>query len=91
MPALATSLLLTQAASAQQSSLGLVAGTVRISQLQIALIGFGKIGGGTLTFRGRKHDITVGGLGFGGMGASKLTARGSVNGLKRPEHFVKAC
>ncbi|MFN6961332.1 MAG: hypothetical protein ACK4N6_03740 [Rhodocyclaceae bacterium] len=86
--AIATSVLLMHAASAQQPSLGPVTGTVRISQIQVAFIGSGQIGGGTLNFRGRKHDITVGGLGFGGVGASKLTARGSVYGLKRLEDFA---
>lgn len=45
---------------------------------QVAFIGSGQIGGGTLAFRGRSYDITVGGLGAGGIGASRMTATGGV-------------
>lgn len=77
-------------ASAQQSSLGPVTGSVRFRQLQVAFIGSGQVGGGTLTFRGRSYGITIGGLGFGGIGASRLTATGRVYGLTRLEDFTGA-
>ncbi|RXF69857.1 hypothetical protein [Hansschlegelia zhihuaiae] len=66
------------------------AAAVRIQQLQVALIGSGAIGGGTLRFRDRSYDITVGGLGIGGIGASRLLATGSVYGLTRVSDFAGA-
>jgi hypothetical protein len=66
------------------------AATVRIQQIQVALIGSGAIGGGTLRFRDRSYDITVGGLGIGGIGASRLLATGSVYGLTRASDFAGA-
>jgi len=77
-------------ATAQTQQLGPQTGSVRIEQIQVAFIGSGEIGGGTLNFRGRSYGITVGGLGFGGVGVSKLTARGRVYGLKRAEDFAGA-
>ncbi|PZU95214.1 MAG: hypothetical protein DI527_01490 [Chelatococcus sp.] len=77
-------------AAAQQSSLGPPTGSVRFRQIQIAFIGSGQIGGGTLTFRGKSYGITIGGLGFGGIGASRLTATGSVYGLNRRDDFAGA-
>ena len=87
---LGLALQLPQAASAQSSSLGPVTGTVRIDQLQVAFIGSGQMGGGTLTFRGRRYGITAGGLGIGGIGASRLRATGAVYGLKRLDDFPGA-
>lgn len=69
-------------AAAQQSSLGPVSATIKIEQVQVAFIGSGSAGGGTVTYRGRSYPITVGGLGVGGIGVSKLTASGSVYGLR---------
>jgi hypothetical protein len=83
-------MLLTQPAWSQASTLGPSTGTVSIRQVQVAFIGSGAIGGGTLTYRGRKYPITVGGLGIGGIGASRLDARGTVYGLKRLEDFSGA-
>jgi len=83
-------MLLAAPAAAQQRQLGPQTGSVRIEQLQVAFIGSGQVGGGTLNFRGRTYGITVGGLGFGGIGASKLTARGRVYGLKRVGDFAGA-
>lgn len=57
-------------------------GTVRIEQYQIAFIGSGNLGGGTLTYQGKTYDFTIGGLGIGGFGASKITANGAVYNLK---------
>jgi hypothetical protein len=65
-------------------------GSVKIEQLQVAFIGSGAIGGGTLNYGGKSYPITVGGLGVGGVGASQLSASGSVYGLERREDFAGA-
>lgn len=83
-------LMLAVPASAQQRNLGPATGKVRIEQIQVAFIGSGQVGGGTLSFRGRNHAITAGGLGIGGIGASKLTANGTVYGLTRLDDFPGA-
>lgn len=88
--ALATALLVTAPAVAQQSNLGPPTGSVSIQQVQVAFIGSGAIGGGTLSFRGKKYGITVGGLGVGGIGASRLTATGKVYGLNNRADFTGA-
>lgn len=77
-------------AGAQLRPAGPPSGTVTIRQLQIAFIGSGAIGGGTLRFNKRSYDITVGGLGIGGIGASRLTATGSVYGLSNVADFTGA-
>jgi hypothetical protein len=63
------------------------AGTVTIEQVQIAFIGSGNLGGGTLLFGGQKYDFTVGGLGVGGIGVSKMEAHGTVYNLRNPADF----
>jgi hypothetical protein len=65
-------------------------GTVEISQVQIAFIGSGNLGGGTLYFNGRSYSFTVGGLGIGGFGISKMTATGNVYNLTDPRFFSGA-
>lgn len=87
---LAASLLLAAPAVAQQRNLGPATGSVRIQQIQVAFIGSGQGGGGTLNFRGRSYGISVGGLGIGGIGASRLTATGTVYGLTRLGDFPGA-
>lgn len=62
-------------------------GTVYIEQVQIAFIGSGNLGGGTLTYEGRKHEFTIGGLGVGGIGLSKIEATGTVYNLFHVEDF----
>ena len=62
-------------------------GTVRIEQVQIAFIGSGNLGGGTLKFGGKSYNFTVGGLGIGGFGVSKMVATGNVYNLKDAAHF----
>lgn len=59
-------------------------GTVTIEQVQIAFVGSGNLGGGTLIFGDRKYDFTVGGLGVGGIGISKMEAHGTVYNLRSP-------
>jgi hypothetical protein len=50
----------------------------------------GSVGGGVLTFEGREHPFSMGGVGYGGIGASRLEATGEVYGLKRVEDFEGA-
>jgi hypothetical protein len=65
-------------------------GTVRIEQVQIAFIGSGNLGGGTLQFGGKSYDFTIGGLGIGGFGVSKITATGTVYNLDKLAYFTGA-
>ena len=59
-----------------------LSGTVNIEQVQVAFIGSGNVGGGTLHYRGKSYRFTVGGLGIGGFGFSKMEAYGEVYNLK---------
>lgn len=81
---LATAVLasLAGAAAAEEPS-----GTVKISQVQVAFIVSGALGGGTLTYGGQTHDFSIGGLGVGGLGASRMEAEGKVYNLSRLEDF----
>ena len=65
-------------------------GTVRIEQVQIAFIGSGNLGGGTLQFGGKSYDFSIGGLGIGGIGVSKITATGNVYNLDKLAYFPGA-
>jgi hypothetical protein len=65
-------------------------GTVRVEQVQIAFIGSGNLGGGTLQFGGKSYDFTIGGLGIGGIGVSKITATGTVYNLNKLAYFPGA-
>ena len=60
-------------------------GTIQIEQVQIAFIGSGNLGGGTLRLQNRDYPFTIGGLGVGGFGISKIEATGSVYNLKSPK------
>jgi hypothetical protein len=64
--------------------------TVTIEQVQIAFIGSGNLGGGTLFYGGQKYSFTVGGLGIGGFGISRMTATGTVYNLKNLNDFPGA-
>jgi hypothetical protein len=77
-------------ATAQEKPKGAPSASVTIQQLQVAFIGSGSFGGGTLTYGGRSYPISVGGLGVGGFGASRLTASGTVYGLKQKADFAGA-
>ncbi len=85
---LAACALLVTPALAQDKPQGAPAASVTIEQIQVAFIGSGAIGGGTLKFRGKSYPINVGGLGVGGIGASRLTATGAVYGLKNLADFA---
>jgi hypothetical protein len=65
-------------------------GTVEIEQVQVAFIGSGNVGGGTLHFQGKSYRFTVGGLGIGGFGVSKMQATGDVYNLKELRQFAGA-
>lgn len=62
-------------------------GTVTIEQVQIAFIGSGNLGGGTLIFNGQKYPFSIGGLGVGGIGLSKMEAYGAVYNLSNLADF----
>jgi hypothetical protein len=62
-------------------------GSVNIHQVQIAFIGSGTTGGGTLYFRGRAYPFKLGGLGIGGIGISTIDAVGTVYNLYRLADF----
>jgi hypothetical protein len=65
-------------------------GTLTIDQMQLAFIGSGNLGGGTLSYNGIDYPFTVGGLGIGGFGVSKITATGEVFNLTEPRFFPGA-
>jgi hypothetical protein len=66
------------------------AGTVDIEQTQIAFIGSGNLGGGTLYYGGKTYSFTVGGLGIGGFGISTMKASGTVYNLSDISQFPGA-
>ena len=67
-----------------------VTGTVEISQIQVAFLYSGNVGGGALIFNGKRYPFTIGGLGIGGIGASRIEATGEVYNLERLEDFPGA-
>jgi hypothetical protein len=56
---------LSAGAFAQSARPGYPSGSVSIHQVQVAFIGSGSAGGGTLYFRGRSYPFKLGGLGIG--------------------------
>jgi hypothetical protein len=75
------------AAAFAQSAPPRPSGSVNIHQVQVAFIGSGTTGGGTLYFRGRAYPFKLGGLGIGGIGISTIDAVGTVYNLYRLEDF----
>ncbi len=63
-------------------------GTVRVSQVQIAFLYSGNLGGGTLTYGGKNYSFDIGGLGIGGFGVSSIKATGEVYNLKKLSDFA---
>ena len=62
--------------------------TIELSEGQVAVgIGY-SWGGGTLTYKGKKHKVGVEGLSVGEVGVSRATARGEVFDLKKLEDFA---
>jgi hypothetical protein len=77
----------TNAEEAEKSSEGPADATIRLSGGSVAA-GVGvSWGGGTLTFKGEDHPISVNGLTVGSVGAARMTATGNVHNLKRLEDF----
>lgn len=70
-------------AEAQERPPGPPSASISIDQFQVAFIGSGAVGSGTLIYDGRSYPLRVGGLGVGGVGVSRLTATGLVYGLHR--------
>ena len=66
---------------------GKLSGTIEFHELQVAYIGSGTMGHGTLTFQGKTYPIEVGGLGIGGIGVSKIEAHGKVYDLEELDKF----
>ncbi|MER2602506.1 MAG: DUF1134 domain-containing protein [Candidatus Competibacter phosphatis] len=63
-------------------------GTVAIDETQFAFILGGSVGGGTLTFHGKKYPFKIGGLTAGvNVGISKMSAAGEVYDLKKISKF----
>jgi hypothetical protein len=80
-------LLFSAGALAQSAPPPRPSGSVSIHQVQIAFIGSGTAGGGTLYFHGRSYPFKLGGLGIGGIGISTIDAAGSVYNLHRLQDF----
>src|SRR5246127_320055 len=71
-------------AHAQSAPPSKPSGSVNIHQVQVAFIGSGAVGGGTLHYRGRSYPFKLGGL---GIGVSTLDATGTVYNLRRLQDF----
>ncbi len=74
-------------ALSQERPAGEPSGRISVRQTQVAFIGSGTLGGGTLTYQGRSYPMKLGGLGIGGIGASHLSASGQVYGLTQLSDF----
>lgn len=64
-----------------------ITGTIEFHELQVAYIGSGTMGHGTLYFQGESYPIKVAGLGIGGIGFSEIQAHGDVYGLENIDAF----
>lgn len=63
-------------------------GQVTIDETQFGFIIGGSVGGGELTFDGKKHSFQIGGLSLGAnVGVSRMSARGEVYELKDLSQF----
>ena len=62
--------------------------TIEMRQVQVAYIGSGSGGNGTLYYQGRAYPFSVGGLGVGGIGASTIEANGEVYKLPSLAQFA---
>ena len=80
-------LLLLSSTSAHAADL-VRSGTITIEQVQIAFIGSGNLGGGTLVVGGQKYSFSIGGLGIGGIGVSRMECTGTVYNLKNLNDFT---
>lgn len=63
-------------------------GQVTIDETQFGFIIGGSVGGGELTFGGKKHSFQIGGLSLGAnIGVSRMSARGEVYDMKDVSQF----
>ena len=62
-------------------------GTVDMNEVQVAYIGSGGGGNGTLFYHGGVYPFTIAGLGVGGIGASTISAEGEVYKLNNLASF----
>ncbi|SJZ37342.1 hypothetical protein SAMN02745126_00707 [Enhydrobacter aerosaccus] len=65
-------------------------GTVDMNEVQVAYIGSGGGGTGTLFYRGNTYTFQIAGLGVGGIGASTIDAKGEVYKLNNLSQFPGA-
>ena len=86
--AVSAALLVLSGASALAADDLVRSGTLTIEQVQIAFIGSGNLGGGTLIVGGQKYSFSIGGLGVGGIGVSRMEATGTVYNLKNINDFA---
>jgi hypothetical protein len=61
--------------------------TVDMDEVQVAYIGSGGGGTGTLNYQGQPYQFSIAGLGVGGFGASTINARGEVYKLQNLASF----
>jgi hypothetical protein len=61
--------------------------TVTFEKIEVSFIGSAKVGGGELTYKGKKYPFNLGGLGVGGIGVSKISGIGNVYKLKKLSDF----
>lgn len=85
---LSAALLLLSSVTAHAADDLVRSGTLTIEQVQIAFIGSGNLGGGTLIVGGQKYSFSIGGLGIGGIGVSRMEATGTVYNLKNINDFA---
>ena len=62
-------------------------GRIEMQEVQVAYVGSGSSGGGTLHYRGRRYPFSISGLGVGGIGASTIDAEGEVYNLRDVQAF----
>ncbi len=60
---------------------------IEMQEVQVAYIGSGSSGGGTIHYRGRRYPFAISGLGVGGIGASTIDADGEVYNLPNLQAF----
>ena len=65
-------------------------GSVDMREVQVAYLGSGSGGNGTLLFQGNSYPFKVGGLGVGGLGISSVDAKGYVYNLQNVQQFAGA-
>jgi hypothetical protein len=61
-----------------------------MDEVQVAYIGSGGGGSGTLYYQGQAYPFSIGGLGVGGIGASTISAQGEVYKLNDVASFAGA-